>query len=564
MKKLLLIFLVCAIILNLAACAAQAGVTRGTAAEETSNLEKKERARQCAEKNLEIYRLWTSGDEPEEGTVFNRKLEHACENFEVYSSERTEKDGEDNFEYEIINPHTGKRLIRGPVDCQVSVMGEVISGDNFFWQYDSDHLLWVQNFGDYTMPSICYLLNADDSLTPMETDYRLEAHTGWKQRYFFSRHDETDAWRGHADMEYHAIFYGVLDRDLKTVLLPAEYGGWKMDSGVMTEPFFSDGYMFAQRDGKCGVFDYNLKEKIPFTDDRFILPVKAQICRFDFGSDQEGILFLENGKILKSMLCKKTGIHTVIMANRLPDTRETTGYDLIDRNGNVLYTLPYQEEDAYTYNEFDYDENDRPLINGEPLDFPARTEKSGWAAPSIDAARTAGLIPGELDQLYKLNATRRDFCMLAMRLVQALRPKLAADMGAAEASETNTLFWDCLSKDIAAGVNEINSAAKLGIISGYENGSFEPFVPVTRQDAAVILANTAKLLGVEARGEVSQFTDLADAAEYARNAIQAVSSLQTPAGERLMGGNGGKFLPQEPYTIEQAIATMYRLYVIAG
>ena len=153
--------------------------------------------------------------------------------------------------------------------------------------------------------------------------------------------------------------------------------------------------------------------------------------------------------------------------------------------------------------------------------------------------------------------------MLAMQLMQILRPELVPNIGDEEITEKNAMFWDCTRSDLLTGVHEINAAAKLGIIAGCSDGSFAPFAPVTRQDAAVILANTAQLLGVEARGEASQFTDLADAAGYVQSAIQTVSSLQTPAGERLMGGDGGKFLPQQPYTIEQAIATMYRLYTIA-
>ena len=316
--------------------------------------------------------------------------------------------------------------------------------------------------------------------------------------------------------------------------------------------------MFAQRDGKFGVLDYNLNEKIPFTQSTLIYPEGAQICSCGFGGESRSILFLESGKLLKDMVYQKSGIHTVIAAKRLLSTHETTEYQLLDRDGNVLLTLPYREMD-----EFSYDENDRPLLNGEPLDFPARTEKSGWAAPGINAARTAGLVPAELDQLYKLNATRRGFCMLAMRLVQVLRPELATDTGTGEGEQTDTLFWDCPDGDFP-GIDDINRAAKLGIIAGYENGSFEPFAQVTRQDAAVILANTAKLLGAEARGGASRFTDLADAADDTLGAIQTVSSLQTPAGERLMGGNGGKFQPRQPCTIEQAITTMYRLYTIAA
>ena len=539
---------------GLTACAAQALPEPATAEENTIS-EEYGRVQRSAEKNLALYQAQTKS---EEDTSENRELERTYENFEIYATDKIASDGEEIVEYEIINPHTGKRLLRGPMMYHLPVWEDSITGSNDFWPYDSDTLLWVQNFGKQSNPSVCYLLDKDGGLTPVEMPFRIEGKAGSDQRYLIVRLGES-LGTGHGGFERYETLYGILDHDLKTVLLPVEYSGPVTDAGNWY-PFFSGGYMFAQRDGKFGVLDYNLNEKIPFMQSTLIHPEGAQICSCGFGGESRSILFLESGKMLKDMVYQKSGIHTVIAAKRLLSTHETTEYQLLDRDGNVLLTLPYREMD-----EFSYDENDHPLLNGELLDFPARTEKSGWASPSIDAARTAGLIPEELDQLYKLNVTRRDFCLLAMRLVRTLRPELITDTGTGEATETDTLFWDCPDDDSFTGVNEINGAAKLGIISGYEDGSFEPFVPVTRQDAAVILANTAQLLGAEARGEASQFTDLANAKEYARSAIQTVSSLQTPSGDRLMGGDDeGRFLPQQPYTIEQAIATMYRLYVIVA
>lgn len=553
MRKFLLIFIMI-ISVGLAACAAQA-LPEPATVEASTISEESDRVQRSAEKNFEIYQTQTKS---EENTTEDRELERTYENFEIYATDKIASDGEEIVEYEIINPHTGKRLLRGPMMYHLPVWEDSITGSNDFWPYDSDTLLWVQNFGKQSNPSVCYLLDKDGGLTPVEMPFRIEGKAGSDQRYLIVRLGES-LGTGHGGFERYETLYGILDHDLKTVLLPVEYSGPVTDAGNWY-PFFSDGYMFAQRNGKFGVLDYNLNEKIPFTQSTLIYPEGAQICSCGFGGESRSILFLESGKLLKDMVYQKSGIHTVIAAKRLLSTHETTEYQLLDRDGNVLLTLPYREMD-----EFSYGENDRPRLNGELLDFPARTEKSSWAVPVIDAARTAGLIPAELDQLYKLNVTRRDFCMLAMRLVQTLRPELITDAGTGEVTETDTLFWDCPDDDSFTGVNEINGAAKLGIISGYENGSFEPFVPVTRQDAAMILANTAQLLGVEARGEASQFTDLANAKEYARSAIQTVSSLQTPRGDRLMGGDDeGRFLPQQPYTIEQAIATMYRLYVIVA
>lgn len=343
--------------------------------------------------------------------------------------------------------------------------------------------------------------------------------------------------------------YGILDKDFETVLLPIEYGGPSSEGykGVLPAHFF-DGYIILRKDGKYGLLDYNLQVKLPFVYDS-LNESKNQIYSYQRGDDI-GVIFLDNEIEQKGMSYQFSSAALTVV-----QTSNGTRQSLIDRNGDVLFTA-----DSGLLS---FGEDGRPEIDGQPLKIPRLDTISPWAEASIDAARSVNLFPSELDQRFQYPATRREFCMLAMQLMQILRPELVPNIGDEEITEKNAMFWDCTRSDLLTGVDEINAAAKLGIIAGCSDGSFAPFAPVIRQDAAVILANTAQLLGVEARGEPSQFTDLADAAGYAQSAIQTVSSLQTPAGERLMGGDGGKFLPQQPYTIEQAIATMYRLYTIA-
>jgi hypothetical protein len=67
----------------------------------------------------------------------------------------------------------------------------------------------------------------------------------------------------------------------------------------------------------------------------------------------------------------------------------------------------------------------------------------------------------------------------------------------------------------------VNWAAANGIVSGIGDGLYAPDTPISRQDLAVILGNYAELSGktLPEQREYSVFTDDADIADYAREAI---------------------------------------------
>jgi len=437
-----------------------------------------------------------------------RELGASYDNFDVYMCWMLDTEvGEEIDDLEIVNANTGEILLRGPRVVYCHYMEEPLRCDNYFFEYDSDTLLWVQNYGDISNPSICYLVGLDGELTPVECSVRI-AGIAWEQCFLIEGKDKTRTWVDKEGIRSPISAYGIVAHDLKTVLLPAEYGGPNLDNGSMYYPFFSGGYMFAQRNGKFGVIGYDLNEKVPFAYDRILLPHHAQVCSYG-----QGILFLESGISLEDVTYQESGIHTVIVTTDSPKSDKVTDYRLLDRSGKLLYKLSDNGRDTLSY-----DENYHPLLNGQLLDIPALTDKSDWAAPAIDSARNAGLIPAELDQMYQSVAVRRDLCMLAVQLVRILRPELCETAG----QQIKTVYWDCTDSEIP--MEDINLAAQLGIIKG--KGCFEPFRPITRRYAADILKNTAQLLGTETGSQIKDILCRSDSGNVSFDLDEACTSEQ--------------------------------------
>lgn len=482
---------------------------------------------------------------PEDASVDEtRTLSERYPNFIVYEVEGHSA-SEAHAGYDIESERSGERVLYLP-PAQDAVYG--------IYPMEDGSLLCskrVQN----RFSAVYWRLYPDGTKTEEEKPFVVSMRDE-RGRFIVMRHKKAGADEASGSVKESDLRYGMLDADFETELLPVEYSvprrdDLKANDGVPAH--FDDGYMILGKYGKFGILDDHLQVKIPFAYDNLNLR-KNQIYTYEKGEDV-GVLFLETGAA-----CGNAVVSDETAALVTADTLDGKHDRLIDRTGTVLFTAP---EGAYIR----FDESGRPLLNNEPLETAELTAVSPWAEADIQAAREAGLLPRELCQRFQYPVTRREFCMLALQLVRARRPALAAGLPVESAAlsydSSQNVFWDYTRHDLDWGVVTANAAAKLGIIAGRADGSFDPFSSITRQDAAVILANTAALLDVEAGGGAPDFADAADAAEYAWDAIQTVGSIQTPDGERLMGGDGGKFQPRQPYTVEQAVATMYRLYTAA-
>ena len=108
-------------------------------------------------------------------------------------------------------------------------------------------------------------------------------------------------------------------------------------------------------------------------------------------------------------------------------------------------------------------------------------------------------------------------------------------------------FTDTSDRHVAA-------AYQLGVVTGRGAGEFAPNASITRQEAAVMLRNTAAVLEVDVPVAVSSFVDTDDIAPWAAASVDFVFSA------KVMDGTGdGRFSPQGIYTPQQAYITILRL-----
>jgi len=189
--------------------------------------------------------------------------------------------------------------------------------------------------------------------------------------------------------------------------------------------------------------------------------------------------------------------------------------------------------------------------------FHYKIEKvSPWAVLDIEKAIYLKLIPTSMQNNYRENISRADFCKLAINfLVQKTGKQIDELLMENNVSINYNAFTDVSDKEILA-------ANALGIVSGLGNGRFNPDGKISRQEAAVMLMRTAKLLDVEMGDEVETFADSHAFADWAKDAIAFVSSLKDKTNNaKVMGGVGnGNFSPNSSYTREQAFVTILRLF----
>ena len=108
---------------------------------------------------------------------------------------------------------------------------------------------------------------------------------------------------------------------------------------------------------------------------------------------------------------------------------------------------------------------------------------------------------------------------------------------------------------------KVEAMSALGVVNGVGNNRFEPDSDITREEAAVMLWRLAQQLDSDVQPNSAQltFTDHSSISSWAQEAVSAVSACET-GGNKIMNGTGNNlFSPQETYTREQSIVTMFRL-----
>ena len=162
--------------------------------------------------------------------------------------------------------------------------------------------------------------------------------------------------------------------------------------------------------------------------------------------------------------------------------------------------------------------------------------QASWAKATIEEWTQKGLVSGYPDGTFRPSnhITRAEFATLVQK---------AFDLK----SEAKSEFSDVKSSDWY--YDAVATLASLGVVGGYEDGTFRPAGHITRAEAAAIMTNLKKLNPNASAAE--KFADYASMADWAKGHVGAVVEA------KFMGGYpDGTFKASNTITRAESVATL--------
>lgn len=161
-----------------------------------------------------------------------------------------------------------------------------------------------------------------------------------------------------------------------------------------------------------------------------------------------------------------------------------------------------------------------------------------WARKAVESLAKKGIISGYSDNTYGPNnkITRNEFLSILMRAFNMIDENAVYDF-----TDGDKDAW--YAKAVA-------SAKANGVISGFEDGSFGDGAYITREDMATFIYRMGKV----EKAEGSSFADADEVADYAKEAVEALS-----AAGIINGMEDGSFAPKANATRAQVAQVIYTL-----
>ncbi len=204
--------------------------------------------------------------------------------------------------------------------------------------------------------------------------------------------------------------------------------------------------------------------------------------------------------------------------------------------GGSFIIYPQTEEPDET----DEEETNVPETE-EIIEFPDMND-AVWAKEAVSELAKSGCVSGDENGFFNPdnNITREEFVKIAVTAFGMYMP------------DAKTYFSDV--KSDAWYYSYIASGVKSGLINGISEEKFGTGMNITRQDATVILYRLYESTAVQVAGEFIGFTDEAEIADYAKDAVCGLS-----AAGVITGMDDGSFCPQDNLTRAEAAVLIYRL-----
>nr|WP_246320408.1 S-layer homology domain-containing protein [Paenibacillus qinlingensis] len=171
--------------------------------------------------------------------------------------------------------------------------------------------------------------------------------------------------------------------------------------------------------------------------------------------------------------------------------------------------------------------------------------KGHWAKSDIELLASKLVVSGATDTGFapEANITRAEFATL---LVRALA--LTSNAGAASFNDVGAADW-------YAGA--VGAAVEAKLVSGFEDGSFQPNAPITREQMAVMVAKALSAAGKTVEGQaelLNKFNDNSQISNWAKTSVS-----QSVKAGIISGMTDSTFVPSANASRAQAVVMLKRL-----
>ncbi len=325
--------------------------------------------------------------------------------------------------------------------------------------------------------------------------------------------------------------YGYINSKGEEVIKPQYRDAQPFINGLALV-YNENGYIYINKQG-IEVKKYVYKQSPEFHDGLALV------------SDGTKITFVDTtGKTVINLQNKYDNVGN--FSEGLASVKKDNKYGYIDKTGKEVIPLSFDYAEEFNEGLAKVTLGGKTYFISSPLDLP-----DSWAKGSVNTAIDKQIVPLYMQYGYKQNITRKDFVTLLVNLIKAKTGNLDAFLNDKNIDIKTNPFND---------TNDTNAiiAYKLGIAGGVGYGNFNPDGEITRQEAAVMLAKTAKALGVDTSNASSPgFSDNVTIKDWAKTSVDFVSSKSV-----MTGIAGNKFDPAGKCIKEQAFAIIIRLLQI--
>lgn len=207
--------------------------------------------------------------------------------------------------------------------------------------------------------------------------------------------------------------------------------------------------------------------------------------------------------------------------------------DVVNINGERLLAAQWQGYKNY----------------GRKIDYFKQTKgPSSWAIDEVSKAIESDLVPFEYQVLFASDIKRYEFCDIIVVFLEKYYNTSKKDI-----IDYNKI--DVINPPIVDEFNEnVAICMHLGIVKGRGNGIFDGESEITREEAAIMLANLAKFLGIKTDTEYMNLIDKSEISSWASDAVNFV--LQN---KFMQGVGNNMFSPKSNITREQTYIIMNRI-----